>query len=47
MTDKPILEYYVSAERNDAHGCIASCNCAEIKLDTDPAARAGALPGRA
>jgi uncharacterized OsmC-like protein len=33
----------VSAERIDAHGSIAICKCAEIKLDTDPASRADAF----
>ena len=43
MTDKPILEYDVSAERIDAHGSIAICKCAEVRLDTDPAGRADAF----
>lgn len=35
MTDKPMREYGVSAERVDAHGSLAFCKEAELLLDTD------------
>ena len=35
MTDKPMREYSVSAERGDGHGSLAFCKEAEILLDTD------------
>lgn len=35
MTDQPLREYGVSAERVDAHGSLAFCKEAELLLDTD------------
>lgn len=38
-----MLEYKVSAKRQDAHGSIARCKAAEIVLDTDVNGRADAF----
>jgi len=40
---KPLLEYFVSALRLDAHGSVARCKSAEVPLDTDLAGRPDAF----
>jgi uncharacterized OsmC-like protein len=40
---KPLLEYFVSALRLDAHGSMARCKEAEVALDTDLAGRTDAF----
>ena len=40
---KPLLEYFVSAERLDANGGVARCKSAEVPLDTDLAGRPDAF----
>lgn len=37
MPDKSLLEHDISARRVNAHGSIAMCKSAQIRMDTDPA----------
>jgi uncharacterized OsmC-like protein len=43
MREQKPLEYSVHAHRVDAHGSVAQCKDAEIRLDTDMAGRADAF----